>query len=63
MISTIKKQTQELLVELNRVDWPAKDSVLKSTYAVAAVSIFVGVFLWASDWVISWAMKFILPGH
>ena len=63
MISAIKHQAKELLVELNRVDWPNKEAVLRSTYAVAAVSIFVGVFLWAADWVISWGMQFFLPQH
>jgi preprotein translocase SecE subunit len=63
LISTIKQQARDLLVELNRVDWPGKDDVLKSSYAVVAVSVFVGVFLWSADWVISWGMKFILPYH
>jgi preprotein translocase SecE subunit len=63
LISTIKQQAQDLLAELNRVDWPPKDKVLSATYAVAAVSAFVGLFLWGADWVISWGMKYILPGH
>ena len=63
MITTIKQQAKDLLAELNRVDWPAKDKVLSAAYAVAAVSAFVGVFLWSADWVISWGMKFILPRH
>ena len=63
MIAIIKKQTRDLMTELNRVDWPAKDKVLSATYAVTAVSVFVGLFLWGSDWVLSWAMKFIMPQH
>ena len=63
MISAIKQQTKELLAELNRVDWPAKDKVLNASYSVVAVSVFVGLFLWGADWVISWGMKFILPHH
>lgn len=63
MISTIKQQTKNLLDELNRVDWPSKDKVLGSTYAVVVVSLFVGAFLWGADQVISWGMKFILPGR
>ena len=63
MISTIKQQAKELLAELNRVDWPSKDKVLSAAYSVAAVSVFVGLFLWSADWVISWGMKFILPHH
>jgi preprotein translocase subunit SecE len=63
LISTIKQQARDLLAELNRVDWPGKDKVLNAAYAVAAVSVFVGVFLWSADWVISWGMRFILPHH
>ncbi len=51
------------MAELNRVDWPPKDKVLSATYAVAVVSLFVGLFLWGSDWLISWGMKFIMPRH
>ena len=63
MIATIKQQAKELVAELNRVDWPGKDKVLSAAYAVAAVSVFVGLFLWSADWVISWGMKLILPHH
>ena len=63
MISAIKQQARELLAELNRVDWPGKDKVLSASYSVVAVSVFVGLFLWGADWVISWGMKFILPDH
>jgi preprotein translocase subunit SecE len=63
LISIIKQQAKELLAELNRVDWPSKDKVLSASYSVVAVSVFVGLFLWGADWVISWGMKFILPHH
>ncbi len=63
MISNIKHQAKELLTELKRVDWPAKQKVLSSAYSVAVVSAFVGVFLYAADKVISWGMATILPHH
>ncbi len=61
LISTIKKQGKDLWAELDRVDWPSKQKVLSATYAVVAVSVFVGFFLWGADLLISWGMKFILP--
>ncbi len=61
MITTIKKQGKDLWAELDRVDWPGKEKVLSATYAVVAVSVFVGFFLWGADLLISWGMKFILP--
>lgn len=63
MITTIKQQTKDLLAELNRVDWPAKEKVMSSTGAVVVVSLFVGVFLYSADRLISWGMSFILPHH
>jgi preprotein translocase subunit SecE len=63
LISTVKHQAKELLAELNRVDWPAKDKVLSAAYSVAVVSVFVGLFLWGADWVISWGMQLVLPHH
>jgi preprotein translocase SecE subunit len=63
LISAIKQQARDLFGELNRVDWPSKEKVLTAAYSVAAVSVFVGVFLWSADWVISWGMQFLLPRH
>lgn len=64
MISTLKQQAKDLWVELHdRVEWPEKKKVISSTNAVVAVSFFMGAFLWASDLLISWVMKFILPQH
>lgn len=61
MISTIKQQTKDLAAELKRVDWPNKDKVLSSTWAVVVVSALSAGYLFAADWVISLAMRLILP--
>jgi preprotein translocase subunit SecE len=61
LISTIKKQAKDLWAELDRVDWPGKEKVRNATYAVVAVSLFVGFFLWGADLLISRGMQFILP--
>lgn len=53
MIGAIKQQARDLFAELDRVDWPSKEKVLTSTWTVVAVSVFVGAFLWAVDWVLS----------
>lgn len=61
MISTIKQQTKDLIDELKRVDWPAQKKVTSSTYSVVAVSLFVGLFLWGSDLLFSWALSHVIP--
>lgn len=61
IITTIKQQTKDLFAELDRVDWPTKDKVMGSTWAVVFVSAFMGLFLWGADLAISWGMTFIIP--
>jgi preprotein translocase subunit SecE len=51
VIGAIKQQAKDLAAELNRVDWPSKEKVMTSTWTVVTVSVFVGVYLWAVDWV------------
>ena len=51
MIGAIKQQAKDLAAELNRVDWPSKEKVMTSAWTVVIVSVFVGVYLWAADWV------------
>ena len=58
MIGAIKQQTRDLASELNRVDWPTKEKVLSSAWTVVVVSIFVGIYLWAADWVFSKAFAY-----
>ncbi len=53
MIGAIKQQAKDLAAELNRVDWPSREKVMTSAWTVVIVSLFVGVFLWAVDWVLS----------
>ncbi|NTW85667.1 MAG: preprotein translocase subunit SecE [Holophagaceae bacterium] len=53
MIGAIKQQAKDLSAELSRVDWPSKEKVLTSAWTVVVISVFVGVYLWAVDWVLS----------
>ena len=53
MIGAIKQQARDLFAELDRVDWPSKEKVMTSTWTVVIISVFVGVFLWSVDWVLS----------
>jgi preprotein translocase SecE subunit len=51
VIGAIKQQAKDLSAELNRVDWPSREKVMTSAWTVVIVSVFVGVYLWAVDWV------------
>ena len=61
MIGTIKQQARDLMAELDRVDWPSRDKVLSSTWIVVLISVFVGIFLWAADWVLAKGIGFLFP--
>jgi preprotein translocase subunit SecE len=61
LITTIKQQARDLFAELKRVDWPTKDKVMKSTYAVVAVSLFFAAFFWATDWVLTRGVTLLFP--
>ncbi len=63
MIGTIKQQARDLMAELDRVDWPSRDKVLSTTWTVAVISVFVGVFLWAADWVLARGLAYLFPRH
>jgi preprotein translocase subunit SecE len=58
VIGAIKQQVRDLATELNRVDWPTKDKVMSSAWTVVAISVFVGVYLWAADWAFSKAFAY-----
>ena len=63
VIGTIKQQARDLMAELDRVDWPSKDKVMSSTWIVVVISVFVGVFLWVADWILSKGFAYLLPRH
>jgi preprotein translocase SecE subunit len=63
LISAIKRRTKDLVAELNRVDWPDKQKVLNSTYAVLAVSVLVAAYLWGADVLFNWLTSMLMPGR
>ena len=61
MISILKTQAKDLFAELDKVEWPGKEKVVRFTWSVVILSVFVGLYSWGADWVISWVFKFIIP--
>ena len=58
MIGAIKQQAKDLSAELSKVDWPSREKVMTSAWTVVIVSLFVGVYLWSVDWVLSKGFAF-----
>lgn len=52
---------REVKIEMKRVNWLKKKQVINYTIAVVALSLVVGIYLGALDFVFSWVLgKFVL---
>lgn len=49
-----------LKAEYKKIIWPNKDTVMKQTYAVVAVSVALGLLIAALDTVIVYGLHFVL---
>lgn len=49
-----------LKTEFSKIIWPTKDSVIKQTGAVVAVSIVVGVLIAVIDTVVKYGIDFLV---
>jgi preprotein translocase subunit SecE len=48
---------REALVELRKVVWPTRKETGQVTLVVVAMVIFVSLFLWFVDWVLTYGVK------
>jgi len=46
-------------VELRKVVWPSRDETVKTTYVVFIFAIFMGLFFWGLDWILTWLTRFL----
>ena len=56
----LTKYVRESYVELRKVVWPNKDTVTKHTIIVIGISIFIGVYFAAADYVLNIALEAII---
>ncbi len=53
MIGKIKKFVSETVVELKKVSWSTKQELISSTWIVLMSSVFLGLFIGVTDFVLS----------
>jgi preprotein translocase subunit SecE len=53
---------RESMVELRKVVWPTRKETGQVTVVVVAMVIFVSLFLWVVDWVLTYGVK-VLTGQ
>lgn len=51
---------REIRSELKKVIWPNKEQLINNTMTVLAASLVAGVIIWAADFILGAAFKFIL---
>jgi len=50
----------EVLQELKKVTWPAREMVYKSTFVVVIVVMIASLFLGFFDWITNWVVGYLL---
>ncbi|MDX8411348.1 MAG: preprotein translocase subunit SecE [Mariprofundaceae bacterium] len=56
-LTSIRKYMREVQVEAKKVVWPERREAIQATIMVLAMVIFMAVFLWAVDSILSWLIK------
>lgn len=56
-LTSIRKYMREVQVEAKKVVWPDRKEAIQATVMVLAMVIFIAIFLWAVDSILSWLIK------
>ncbi len=51
---------QDAVKEMEKVTWPTREELFESTRVVIAVCLFIAVFTWGVDFIVSKALQAIL---
>ena len=57
---SLKKHWENLVAEYHRITWPSRDSLTKSTAAVLASSVALGVIIAVVDMIIKFGLGLII---
>ena len=61
MLTGIRRYLVESWSELKKVAWPSRETVIRLTLLVLAVSIVVGLYIFALDRVFNTLLDVVLP--
>ncbi|MFA5088050.1 MAG: preprotein translocase subunit SecE [Candidatus Omnitrophota bacterium] len=60
MIKKIRKFVTEVILELKKVSWSTKKELIDSTWIVFLSTFFLGIFIAATDFVLSKLLELII---
>ncbi len=59
-LSDMQKFMSEVKVEAKKVTWPERKETIQATIMVMVMVIFVALFLWAVDSILSWLVQKVI---
>lgn len=59
-IADLQKFMNEVKVEAKKVVWPERKETIQATLMVIAMVLFVALFLWAVDSLLSWLVQKVI---
>ncbi len=61
MLTGVRRYLNESWSELKKVAWPTRETVIRLTLLVVAVSVLVGVYIFALDRIFNTLLDTVLP--
>jgi len=59
-VSDMRKFVSEVKVEAKKVTWPDRREALQATLMVFVMVIFIALFLWLTDSLLSWLVQKVI---
>ncbi len=59
-LSDMQKFIAEVKVEAKKVTWPDRKETIQATIMVLVMVVFVALFLWAVDSILSWLVQKVI---
>jgi len=59
-IAAVQKYMREVHVEAKKVVWPERKEAAQATLMVVIMVIFVALFLWLADSILSWLVQKVI---
>ena len=59
-IAAVQKYMREVQVEAKKVVWPERKEAAQATLMVVVMVIFVALFLWLADSILSWLVQKVI---
>jgi len=60
MIKKITGFITDVKAEMSKVSWPTREELINSTLIVAVVCLMFTIYIFGVEYILSWAMRFLI---